>query len=499
MVSFPNDDFHKTIPLQLSITSPALRCTEAGCWGGEEYFAASVLNERDGEPGRATRSHEEAYSSSALANHLKRSSLGGFSQLAAIDDGGTRIRLNTGLPPSSSHYDLLPMPTISPSNSRSDVSSYLSRMSHRPALSQYATVLDHCFDSRSFWLTLYFALNMGLTLYNKIVLVSFPFPYTLTAIHALCGSLGGRWLLRQGFYQPKRLRDHDYTVILAFSILYSINIAISNVSLKLVTVPFHQVVRAASPIFIMLLSYHLLDIRFSKHKLVSLIPVIIGVGLATYGDYYFTTWGFFLTLSGTLLAALKTIATHVLQSPSSANKALSCMAKMPQAKRVRRTLRLPPPFPRLSLSIAIPNFPALHLPKLHLHPLDLLTRTSPLALVLCILYAQVSGELDSLRHWQDRAYISSNLAVMVMHGVLLLLNGIIAFALNVVSFEANRRAGALSMSVAANVKQVLTVLCAVSMFQLTITPANAWGISLTLLGGAWYAAVEYREKAGLRT
>jgi hypothetical protein len=44
------------------------------------------------------------------------------------------------------------------------------------------------------------------------------------------------------------------------------------------------------------------------------------------------------------------------------------------------------------------------------------------------------------------------------------------------------------------VKQVLTILLAVSIFDLTITPANGLGIALTLFGGAWYAAVEYREK-----
>lgn len=47
---------------------------------------------------------------------------------------------------------------------------------------------------------------------------------------------------------------------------------------------------------------------------------------------------------------------------------------------------------------------------------------------------------------------------------------------------------------AANVKQVLTIVCAVLMFNLTITPTNALGIVLTLVGGAWYAWVEFMEK-----
>jgi hypothetical protein len=41
----------------------------------------------------------------------------------------------------------------------------------------------------------------------------------------------------------------------------------------------------------------------------------------------------------------------------------------------------------------------------------------------------------------------------------------------------------------------LTVLCAVVLFDLTITGANGLGILLTLVGGAWYAHLEVKERA----
>lgn len=46
----------------------------------------------------------------------------------------------------------------------------------------------------------------------------------------------------------------------------------------------------------------------------------------------------------------------------------------------------------------------------------------------------------------------------------------------------------------ANVKQVLSIVLAVVIFNLSISGMNALGILLTLIGGAWYASVEYREK-----
>lgn len=50
------------------------------------------------------------------------------------------------------------------------------------------------------------------------------------------------------------------------------------------------------------------------------------------------------------------------------------------------------------------------------------------------------------------------------------------------------------MSCTANVKQVLSIVLAVVIFNLSISGMNALGILLTLVGGTWYASVEYQEK-----
>lgn len=92
-------------------------------------------------------------------------------------------------------------------------------------------------NTQEFWLALYFFFNLSLTLYNKVVLVHFPYPYTVTSLHALCGAVGGWSLLAQGLFVQKRLSASDNMSLIMFSVLYAMNIAISNVSLNLVTVP----------------------------------------------------------------------------------------------------------------------------------------------------------------------------------------------------------------------------------------------------------------------
>lgn len=83
----------------------------------------------------------------------------------------------------------------------------------------------------------------------------------------------------------------------------------------MVSIPFHQIMRSTCPVFTVLiyrLRYHR---QYSSKTYLSLIPIVLGVGLATYGDYYFTVTGFLLTLLGVILASIKvyTIAFPDLQ------------------------------------------------------------------------------------------------------------------------------------------------------------------------------------------
>ncbi|CDS13001.1 hypothetical protein LRAMOSA05185 [Lichtheimia ramosa] len=297
-------------------------------------------------------------------------------------------------------------------------------------------------DSSFVWLALYFVLNLALTLYNKIILsvFQFPFPWTLTAIHTLCGAIGSYMFWKTGVFTPAQLGDRENLTMLLFSILYTINIAISNVSLNLVTVPFHQVVRAMTPVFTIMLSVMFLHKSYSSMTYISLLPVVAGVAFATFGDYDYTAMGFFLTVLGTVLAAVKTVVTNRVQ-----------------------------------------------VGRLKLHPLDLLLRMSPLAFIQTMIYSYFSGEMAQVTEFYHTSFSTSLFFA-------LLVNGVIAFFLNVVSFTANKKTSALTMTVAGNVKQVLSIVLAVIIFNLNISWMNGLGILLTLAGGAWYTHVETVER-----
>ncbi|KAF9579087.1 UAA transporter [Lunasporangiospora selenospora] len=196
-----------------------------------------------------------------------------------------------------------------------------------------------------------------------------------------------------------------------------------------------------TPVFTIIISILFLSKRYSMMTYLSLLPLLLGVYMATAGDYSYTAMGFFLTVLGTLLAAIKTVVTNRIQ-----------------------------------------------MGRLQLHPLDLLLRMSPLAFVQTVIFSWMKGELDEVVSF-CKTELSTSLVIA------LLVNGIIAFFLNYVSFTANKKTSALTMTVAANVKQVLSIVVAVTVFNTKIGLLNGFGIVMTLIGGACYSAVDLREKA----
>lgn len=52
---------------------------------------------------------------------------------------------------------------------------------------------------------------------------------------------------------------------------------------------------------------------YSTQTYLSLVPIICGVGLATFGDYYFTIMGFLLTFLGVVLASVKTVTSKLVR------------------------------------------------------------------------------------------------------------------------------------------------------------------------------------------
>ena len=146
----------------------------------------------------------------------------------------------------------------------------------------------------------------------------------------------------------------------------------------------------------------------------SLFLLVLGVILATTGEYRSSKLGFALTLSGAFLASVKTIATNRLQTAG-----------------------------------------------MRFSALELVFYMNVLACLEAAFVARLGGELRAA---------GGDMGVGGRHGDLsksaawdVCVNVGLAFGLNVASYATNRLVGALTMSVGGNVKQVLAVALATVM------------------------------------
>lgn len=267
-------------------------------------------------------------------------------------------------------------------------------------------------------------------------------------------------MLGLGALKLSTLGTREHWTLVAFSFLFTINIAISNVSLSMVSVPFHQIVRSTTPVITILIYRFAYARTYASQTYLTMIPLISGVALATVGDYYATLAGFTMTLLGVFLVRVNIAGKTAIKTDSSSQASVKTVATN-----------------RLMTG------------SLKLSALEVLLRMSPLAAIQCVFYGYLTGEADQFRIAFAEGQFSGTF------GAALLVNAMTAFLLNIVGFQANKMAGALTITVCGNVKQALTILLGIVLFHVQVGMLNAVGMLITLAGAAWYSQVELSSRA----
>ena len=127
--------------------------------------------------------------------------------------------------------------------------------------------------------------------------------------------------------------------------------------------------------------------------------------------------------------------------------------------------------------------------SLSLPPVEFLMRMSPLAALQALACATVTGEVSGFL-----AHMSSEEVSLIPTTLTLGGNGFLAFLLNIASFNTNKLAGALTMTVCGNLKQIMTVALGIVMFNVNVDFLNGLGMLVTLGGAGMFSKAELDNK-----
>ena len=172
---------------------------------------------------------------------------------------------------------------------------------------------------------LYYLLSMNHAyIYDNYSLVIFiyscccRYPAFLTLCHMLACSVMSYALAISNtvVLQPVKSRQQFYKIS-TLALIFCIAVVLGNVSLRFIPVSFNQAIGATTPAFTALLAAVMMGHRESKSVYLSLIPVIVGIIIASGAEPMFNMAGFLAALTATAGRALKSVLQGIMLSDSS--------------------------------------------------------------------------------------------------------------------------------------------------------------------------------------
>jgi len=307
----------------------------------------------------------------------------------------------------------------------------------------------------------WFIFSAILSSYNKYVFgedhMHFPCPLLLTSIHFLIQWVFS-WTASEIFPEylgTDRLRNMSWTEWMAISLpcgwVTSGDIGLSNVSLVTISITFYTMIKASTPIFVLVWAY-LFGIEKITWSLLGVILVIaIGELLTVAGEVKFDLMGFLLCLTASMLSGARwTLVQLKLQTME------------PPLKTTIVTMRLLAPSMFLSM-IAI----------------SLLVE-NPIATL----------------HQDEK--IQSELAELVALGVV---GGVIAICMILCEFYLILKASAIILMIGGVIKEIITIFIGVNFFHDHLNATNLLGCGVVFSGVVLYKItfhLQKQEEAKLR-
>eukprot|EP00271_Cylindrocystis_brebissonii_P018915 TRINITY_DN5523_c0_g2_i1.p1 TRINITY_DN5523_c0_g2~~TRINITY_DN5523_c0_g2_i1.p1 ORF type:complete len:387 (+),score=69.59 TRINITY_DN5523_c0_g2_i1:425-1585(+) len=300
-------------------------------------------------------------------------------------------------------------------------------------------------------LALYVVLSSAQIFFNKWILSSpvfnFPFPVTLTLLHMVFSSVLCFILfrvLKVLQLQPGMTQKLYIESVMPIGATFALTLWLGNTAYLYISVSFSQMLKAVMPVVVFLLSAAV-GLEVLSWRMFGIMGIIsCGVAVASYGEVHFNWLGVTYQMGGVFAEAARLILAEVLLK--------------------RKGVKL--------------------------DPLSMMYYVSPCsAAFLCVPWVLL--EVQQL----TKSTIGSE-AFEHLHPLIMILNALCTFALNLSVFLVIMYSSALTARVAGVVKDWLVVILSAVIFaDAQLTTINLWGYGVALAGVMMYNSFKLQTPA----
>lgn len=248
-----------------------------------------------------------------------------------------------------------------------------------------------------------------------------------------------RWLEIVPFQQIHSRKQ--FFKILALSAIFCFSVVCGNTSLRYLPVSFNQAIGATTPFFTAIFAFVITCKKESAEVYLALVPVVLGIVLASNSEPLFHLFGFLMALGSTAGRALKSVVQGLLLT-SDAEK---------------------------------------------LHSMNLLLYMAPMAAMILLPFT---------------LYIEGNVTAMTIEKArvdgfmvfLLIANATVAYLVNLTNFMVTKHTSALTLQVLGNAKAAVAAVVSVLIFRNPVTVMGMTGFAVTIMGVVLYSEAKKRSK-----
>mmetsp|Transcript_11793 Transcript_11793/g.43090 ORF Transcript_11793/g.43090 Transcript_11793/m.43090 type:complete len:344 (-) Transcript_11793:362-1393(-) len=284
---------------------------------------------------------------------------------------------------------------------------------------------------------LWWTVSISLIMMNKWLLsyYGFSFPIALTMTHQLVSAILAFFTVRvlKLVEAPTLSREQVTAKVLPVAIMFSFSIALSNGAALRLTVPFMQMLKAATPTISVLIAFCLGTEKPSLRLFLTILWIGLGVMIASFGELEFNMFGTILAVAGLSCESLRLVLSQ----------------RLLQADDIRFN------------AITGVYFTA---------PLSFVVL---FALFLCFEYSSLEAFVVS--------HVNPTEVLLV-----LLSNGVMAFFLNLSVYQVLQLTSAITYGVMGQMKDWVNMLVAIPVFNNTVTGIQVAGYSLAVSGVFYY-------------